>query len=121
LFQIKPVTNQVECHPYFPQSKLMAFCAEHGIILTAYSPLGSPDRPWATKDEPALLEDPKIAEIAKRIGKSPAQILLRWQVSETFYTAWDFTPIVGRMRPQILKTWDQSFATVLFKHYVSPL
>ena len=71
---------QVECHPYLCQSKLLSFCRDRGIFLTAYSPLGSPDRPWSTPDEPKLLEDPKLVEIAKRHGKTPAQILIKWQV-----------------------------------------
>lgn len=78
--KIPPATNQVECHPYFNQQKLLDFCMEKGIYLTAYSPLGSPDRPWASPDEPNLLEDPKLAEIAKRVGKSAAQVLLRYQL-----------------------------------------
>ena len=78
--QVKPVTNQVECHPYFNQSKLLKFMTEHGIVMTAYSPLGSPDRPWATPDEPKLLEDPKLTDIAKAHEKTPAQVVLRWQV-----------------------------------------
>ena len=86
-FQIKPVTNQVECHPYLPPDKLLATCAAHGITLTAYSPLGSPDRPWAKPGDPSLLADPKLQEIGKRHGKSAAQVLLRWQVNMRTFSA----------------------------------
>jgi len=78
--KIKPVTNQVECHPYLNQSRLLSFCKEHSITITAYSPLGSPDRPWAKPDDVKLLDDPKITAIATKYNKSPAQIVLKWQV-----------------------------------------
>ncbi|KAF4513905.1 UNVERIFIED_CONTAM: hypothetical protein B566_EDAN018008, partial [Ephemera danica] len=78
--QVKPVVNQVECHPYLPQKKLMAFCKERDICFTAYAPLGSADRPWAKPEEPVLLEDKKLKAMAARLGRTTAQIVLRFQV-----------------------------------------
>ncbi|XP_054016546.1 aldo-keto reductase family 1 member B1-like isoform X1 [Hylaeus anthracinus] len=78
--KIKPVTNQVECHPYLNQKKLSDFCKTKGVTITAYSSFGAPDRPNADQNEPRILEDPKIKEIAAKYKKSPAQIVLRHQV-----------------------------------------
>ena len=77
-----PEMNQVEPHPYLNQKELLAFCTDHEILLTAYSPLGSTDRSTAMKgkDEPRLLDDSLLASIASRYNCSVAQVILAWQV-----------------------------------------
>jgi alcohol dehydrogenase (NADP+) len=78
-----PEMNQVELHPFLPQSELIQFCRENNIHNTAYSPLGSGDRSAQMKaeDEPSLLEEPAIVEIAEKHKVSPAQVLIKWAVS----------------------------------------
>jgi aldehyde reductase len=71
--RIKPAVVQVESHPYLPETELLQFCKENGIVLLAFAPLGH-------GMHPGLLEDPVIAAIAARVGKTPAQVLLAWAV-----------------------------------------
>jgi len=70
---IKPAVVQVESHPYLPETELLEFCKEKGVILLAFAPLGHGMKP-------GLLEDPVITAIAARVGKTPAQVLLAWAV-----------------------------------------
>jgi len=76
--RIKPVCNQVECHPYFPQVTLHAELLKRGLALVGYSPLGNinPNDP----NQHSPLNDPYIEQLAKQYSKTPAQILLRWAI-----------------------------------------
>lgn len=67
---IPPMVNQVEVHPYLSQEPLRAFCSEHHIAVTAWSPLG----------RGGVLQDETIVKIAEKYGKSAAQVVLRWHL-----------------------------------------
>ena len=71
--RIKPAVVQVEAHPYLPETELLEFCKEKGVVFMAFAPLGHGMRP-------GLLEDQVISAIAARVGKTPAQVLLAWAV-----------------------------------------
>jgi len=77
---IKPAVNQVECHPFLQQNDLIKFCGENNIAITAYSPLGAPGRPWASSDEPIVMEQEIIKKIADNHNKLPAQVCIRFQI-----------------------------------------
>ncbi|CAH0690079.1 unnamed protein product [Spodoptera exigua] len=86
----KPQVLQVELHAYFQQIELRKFCEKHNIILTAYAPLGSPGAKnhFVTKYKyspstfPDLLSLPDVTTLAKKYGKTPAQILLHFLVRQ---------------------------------------
>ena len=69
----KPAINQVELHPYFQQRELRAWCADAGIAIEAWSPLGQGGE---------LLEDEVITAIADELAKTPAQIVIRWHLQQ---------------------------------------
>jgi len=66
----QPAINQIELHPYLQQSELRAWHADHGIVTEAWSPIA----------QGAVLDDETIVSIADRLGKSPAQVVLRWHL-----------------------------------------
>ena len=68
--EVPPAINQIEVHPYLTQDDVREFCAGHQIAVEGWSPLG----------QGRELDDPTIREIAERIGKTPAQVVLRWHI-----------------------------------------
>ncbi|WP_226087064.1 aldo/keto reductase [Mesobacillus sp. S13] len=74
--KIKPMVNQVEYHPHLAQTELLQFCKAEGIQMEAWSPLKQGE----------LLSEPTIVEIAEKHGKSPAQVILRWDLQNEVVT-----------------------------------
>ncbi|RID69830.1 hypothetical protein BRARA_C01899 [Brassica rapa] len=75
LSRVPPAVNQVECHPSWRQAKLREFCKSKGVHLSGYFPLGSPGTTWFKSD---VLKNPILNTVAEKLGKSPAQVALRW-------------------------------------------
>ncbi|MFQ6659329.1 hypothetical protein Gotur_028259 [Gossypium turneri] len=73
--RIPPAVNQVELHPVWQQPKLHEFCKSNGIHLSGYSPLGSQSGENVRKK---VLDNPFVKMVAREVGKSPAQVSLRW-------------------------------------------
>jgi diketogulonate reductase-like aldo/keto reductase len=71
--RIKPAVVQVESHPYLPETELLDFCRQKGIVFLAFAPLGHGIKPGP-------LEDPVILKVAKQVDQTPAQILLAWAI-----------------------------------------
>ncbi|KAK5893982.1 hypothetical protein CesoFtcFv8_010723 [Champsocephalus esox] len=86
LCRAPPAVNQIELHPYLVQTEMIELCKSKNIVLTAFSPFGSPARPpemlRGETDPLRLLEDPVVADIAKKHRHSPAQVLLRFHVQQ---------------------------------------
>jgi diketogulonate reductase-like aldo/keto reductase len=71
--RIKPAVVHVESHPYLPEWDLVNYCKANGIVFQAFAALGH-------SSEPRLLDDPVVTAIAKRVNKTPAQVLLAWAI-----------------------------------------
>lgn len=72
--EIVPAVNQIELHPRFTQAETRAFCAQHDIKIESWSPIGGAAGAGNVLDEPVL------ASIGEKYGKSPAQVILRWHI-----------------------------------------
>ncbi|KAL0074032.1 NADP-dependent oxidoreductase domain-containing protein [Phycomyces blakesleeanus] len=80
--EIPPAINQVEVHPNMPQEEMLAYCKSKNILVTAFSPLGSPGFPQGGQIK--TLEEPVILEIAKKYNKSPVQVMINWGVNRGY-------------------------------------
>jgi alcohol dehydrogenase (NADP+) len=69
--RIKPAAIQIEAHPYLPETELLEYCRQNGIVVLVFAPLGHGMRPGP-------LEDPVILNVAAQVAKTPAQVLLAW-------------------------------------------
>eukprot|EP01060_Flectonema_neradi_P011923 TRINITY_DN1886_c0_g1_i4.p1 TRINITY_DN1886_c0_g1~~TRINITY_DN1886_c0_g1_i4.p1 ORF type:complete len:365 (+),score=70.46 TRINITY_DN1886_c0_g1_i4:57-1151(+) len=99
---------QNEIHPYYQQKDYIDFCKHNKVQVQAFSPLGSSDRPSCYRkdnDPPSVMENPVVTGIAAELGRTPAQVIIRWHVQrgvscvpksitpsrvEANYKVWDF-------------------------------
>ncbi|MEV5038071.1 aldo/keto reductase [Bacillus sp. AFS026049] len=91
--EVKPVVNQIELHPLLTQVEIRDYCAKHEIKIESWSPLGRGN----------LLEEPTINHIAKKHGKSSAQVLIRWHLQH------DLVVIPKSITPSRIKENAQVF------------
>lgn len=75
---IPPAVNQIELHPYLPQTRMVDFCRQHKIQVVGYSPLGAPGGPKQPGAPPPLIEQLVVSRWARKAGKTPAQVLIKW-------------------------------------------
>jgi len=90
LHSLVPSVNQVEFHPYWHEDELVDFCHKNNITFNSYSPLGTPDHATSLGPTwnpiPDLRKHPKVTDLAQQLGKTPAQILLRWHMQQGLVT-----------------------------------
>lgn len=133
--KFKPEVNQIELHPFLQQQNLWDYCKSKNILVTAYSPLGSGDRSDYIKseNEPSLLQNKTILEIATKYNSTPGQILIAWhlnrgnlvipkstntaRIKENF-NAKDI--IIGQEDMETIKTLNQNFRYVKSKIFTIP-
>ncbi|XP_056373664.1 aldo-keto reductase family 1 member C1-like isoform X1 [Hyla sarda] len=100
----KPVCNQVECHIFLNQSKLLKFCKSNDIVLVGYSVLGSSRAEgWIDQNSPKVLEDPVLNTISKKVNRSPAQVAMRYLLQR------GVVPLAKSFTPERIKQNFQIF------------
>ncbi len=116
--KVIPAVNQVELHPFFIQRELRAAHERLGIVTQAWSPIGGVHNRKRRADPNAAaspLEHPFIVKLAAKYGKTPAQILLRWQIEQ------GFSAIPKSVRPERIRENIDIFDFVLSKEDVAAI
>lgn len=75
-WRVKPAVNQIELHPWNTREPLVKYCEQQGILLQAFSPLARVKK----------IDDPRLAELAKEVDATPAQVLLAWDLAKGYTT-----------------------------------
>lgn len=95
--KVKPMVNQLEIHPGYPQRAALRFCMDHGILVQAWSPLG----------RGGLTHHPLLIELGEKYGVSPALIALRWSLQH------GFIPVVKALDAEHMKSNLDAFGLTL--------
>ncbi|KAF7171888.1 hypothetical protein CNMCM6106_006242 [Aspergillus hiratsukae] len=106
--RIPPAVNQIEAHPYLQQRELLEWSKQQGIVITAYSPLGN-----NIYSMPRAVDDPTVIQIAKELGKTPAQVLISWAIQRgTSVVPKSVTPERIRSNLEVFVLPDDAFERI---------
>ncbi|KAI9738038.1 MAG: Glycerol 2-dehydrogenase (NADP(+)) [Claussenomyces sp. TS43310] len=109
--EVKPTTNQVEIHPFLPNTELVQYCFEHDIIPVAYSPLGSQDQVPGTGEKVSTNKD--LIAIAEQRGATLAQVLIAWGIRRGYAVLpKSSNPSRIQSNAQLIKLTDKEFEAV---------
>jgi len=109
--EIKPAINQVEIHPFLPNTKLIEYCRSHDILPVAYSPLGSQDQVPTTNEK--VSTNAELNALAKKKGVSVAQILIAWGLKRGYVVlAKSSNDMRIRSNFQVIVLTDEDFEAV---------
>lgn len=108
---IPPAVNQIEIHPFLPNTELVDFCFAHAIVPVAYSPLGSQDQVPGTGEKVATNKD--LIAVAEKNGVSLAQVLIAWGIRRGYAVLpKSSNPVRIASNAQLIKLSDEDFEAV---------
>jgi len=80
--KIKPAVLQIETNAFWVDHTLIAYAQKNDIHVTAFSPFGAPERPWATEETPNLLKNETVLQVARQVQRTAPQVLLRYCIQK---------------------------------------